>query len=137
MKASTWTKDSKGKDSQEDIIDSDDNDGPVTRTLKDYGSATTIHGIPYFLAEDRNPIERILWLLIVGIGIWIASSLSLDIYYGWKANPVATTVSTTVYDISNIEYPSITICSQGSVKELTGRDLKFNLFYRLPEGKAG
>ena len=100
---------------------SDDNDlEPVSKTLKDYGEATTIHGIPYVLEGGRNPFERLLWLVVIGIGICIALYFSLDIYDDWQANKVLTTVSTTGYDIANMEYPSITICAQGSVKEITG-----------------
>ena len=101
---------------------SDDNDlEPVSKTLKDYGEATTIHGIPYLLEGGRNSFERLLWLVVIGIGICIALYFSLDIYDDWQANKVLTTVSTTGYDIANIEYPSITICAQGSVKEITSK----------------
>ena len=103
----------------EDISKKSDN-GPVSKTLKDYGEATTIHGIPYLLEGGRNPFERLLWLVVIGIGICIALYFSLDIYDDWQANKVLTTVSTTGYDITNMEYPSITICAQGSVKEITG-----------------
>ena len=60
---------------------SDESDyGPVSKTLKDYGGATTIHGIPYLLEGGRNPFERLLWLGIIGIGIWAALYFSLEIY---------------------------------------------------------
>ena len=37
-------------------------------------------------------------------------------YVDWKSDPTITVVSTTSYPIKNIEFPAITICSQGLAK---------------------
>ena len=37
----------------------------------------------------------------------------------WKEQPVITTINTVAYPVENIEFPAITICSQGSAKDLT------------------
>ena len=39
-------------------------------------------------------------------------------YIEWQANPTITTINTTAYPIENIEFPAITICSQGSAKDV-------------------
>ena len=39
-------------------------------------------------------------------------------YIEWQANPTITTINTTAYSIKNIEFPSITICSQGAAKDV-------------------
>ena len=36
----------------------------------------------------------------------------------WQDNPIITTINTTAYPIQNIEFPAITICSQGAAKDL-------------------
>ena len=36
----------------------------------------------------------------------------------WQDNPIITTINTTAYPIQNIEFPAITICSQGTAKDL-------------------
>ena len=90
------------------------------KTLKGYGGSSTVHGVPYILDEGQHPLEKMLWIFLVGIGCWVVAYLSLKIYDDWQANPVITTVSTTGYSIKNIPYPSITICAQGSMREITG-----------------
>ena len=50
----------------ENISEKSEN-GPVSKTLKDYSGATTIHGIPYLLEKSCNPFERILWLVVIAI----------------------------------------------------------------------
>ena len=39
-------------------------------------------------------------------------------YKDWKDNPTITTVNTTAYPINSIEFPAITICSQGASKDV-------------------
>jgi hypothetical protein len=42
-------------------------------------------------------------------GYWLISA-----FYQWQNNPVATTVKTSAFPVSNIEFPAVTICGQGS-----------------------
>ena len=91
---------------------------PYFRTLKEYSSSSTTHGIAYVFEDDRLIIERILWVIVVTVAIYIAASLSIKAYVSWQENPVLTTVGTTGYPIERVEFPSITICAQGSVREI-------------------
>ena len=110
-----------------DPEDSDDSNGPVSKTLVQYGGSTTIHGIPYILEEGRRPFERLLWIGLVIGGVWVACQLSIEIYKGWMEDPVVTSLSTTGYEIQNMEFPSITICGQGRVDEVIGKKCSFVL----------
>ena len=108
------------KADQSQSTDSEDSDGPVGKTLKEYGGATTIHGIPYILEDGRKMFERLLWVSLVILGMVLTIHLSAQLYNDWQDDPVLTTVGTTGLDIEKIDYPSITICAQGSVKEMIG-----------------
>ena len=39
-------------------------------------------------------------------------------YVEWQASPTITTINTISYPIKNIEFPAITICSQGAAKDV-------------------
>ena len=39
-------------------------------------------------------------------------------YVEWQASPTITTIDTIAYPIKNIEFPAITICSQGAAKNV-------------------
>ena len=43
---------------------------------------------------------------------------TVQTYKEWKENPIMTTVNTTAYPIKNIDFPAITICSQGASKDV-------------------
>ena len=43
---------------------------------------------------------------------------TIETWNEWQDNPTITTINTTAYPIQNIEFPAITICSQGTAKDL-------------------
>ena len=95
-------------------------EGAVWKTVNQYGNATTVHGISYTLEQGRHPLERLLWVVLVLIGAGFSLYLSGSILNDRDNNPVMTTVETTGYNIENIDFPSITICAQGSIQKITG-----------------
>ena len=91
---------------------------PCFRTLKEYSSASTTHGIAYVFEDDRLILERVLWIIVIIIAIFFAASLSIRAYTNWQDDPVLTSVGTTGFPIEKVAFPSITICAQGSAKEI-------------------
>ena len=41
----------------------------------------------------------------------------------WQDEPIITTIGTTAYPIQNIDFPAITICSQGAAKDIMDKVL--------------
>ena len=99
---------------------SDDEFGAVPQTTKQYADATSIHGIFYLFEHGRFMFERILWMVLLLTGTYLSIIMAISLYTEWRAKPVLTTVSTTGLPVEKIEFPSITICSQGSVNEIIG-----------------
>ena len=95
--------------------------GVLTKTLVEYSDATSIHGISYILEDGRLIFERVLWVVLVTLCASVSLGLTKKIYNNWEQDPISTTVGTTEYNIENIEYPSITICAQGSVRNIIGK----------------
>ena len=44
--------------------------------------------------------------------------MAREVYIQWKDNPTVTTINTSSYPITNVDFPAITICSQGSAKDI-------------------
>ena len=55
---------------------------------------------------------------------------SVTAYYQWQDNPVLTTVKTSAYSVSNIEFPAITICGKGS-NDATLSGGFLNMFFKF------
>ena len=43
----------------------------------------------------------------------------MQAYDDWVANPTMVTLETTGMPISEVEFPAITVCGQGSIQEVT------------------
>ena len=62
----------------------------------------------------------------------MASYWSLGAYAEWQKFPILTSVKTTGLPVTQIEYPAITICSQGSISQVfrNVREHQFSEFVR-------
>ena len=90
--------------------------GPIGKTAKEYSQSTTIHGFAYIGEDGLFILERLLWIFIVCLGIFLSIYMSVSAYLEWKDNPVLTTVATTGFPIEKVEFPAITICAQVSIR---------------------
>ena len=91
----------------------------IKSTIQEFASTTTIHGIAYVFDNALKAFDRILWILAVCLGTGFAIILSFEAWIEWKDSPVLTSVSSTGLPIQNIDFPAITICSQGLIKVTT------------------
>ena len=105
---------------------------PYFRTLKEYSSSSTTHGIAYVFEDKTLRFERVLWIAVIFVAIYIGVSFSISAYVEWQADPVLTSVGTTGYPIEKVEFPSITICAQGSSKPIVDAALfkQFNEYLK-------
>ena len=85
-------------------------------TLHEFAESTTIHGIAYVFDRAIKCLDNILWLLVVCFGAGVAVYMSLDAWNTWKDAPVLTSVSSTGLPLRKIDFPAITICSQGLIQ---------------------
>ena len=108
---------------------------PYHTTLKQYASVSTAHGISYIFEDGRFFLERIVWAAVVVAALAFAICMSISAFHNWKDNPVLTSVKTTGLPIEKIEFPAITICSQGSANEIIDAAL-FQQFKRYESKKV-
>ena len=70
-------------------------------------SSSTIHGT-YFWSEAKTPIARLVWGVIVLMGIFSATFIINSSFKAWQDHPVVTSVMQK--SIEEIEFPAITLC---------------------------
>ena len=90
----------------------------LSNTAKEYCSESSIHGIPYLGNFEHSTFARICWLLFVSIALAATSYQVWKIWSEADANPIITTLDTISYPIENIDFPAVTLCPQGSVREI-------------------
>ena len=107
---------------------------PHTKTIYEYASVCTPHGIFYIFESDRWLLERAVWIVVVCIFTGFAIAWSVSAYDNWKKFPILTSVATTGYPIEKVEFPSITICAQGAANDIVDAAL-FKQFERYLSAK--
>ena len=103
-------------DDTEEIIKSTK---PYSKTLTEYGRASTPHGVSYIFENGRWGVERVLWGIIVIFSIILAVYWSTTAYKEWQDEPITTTLATNGMSIQDVPFPSITICAQGIVHAIS------------------
>ena len=76
-------------------------------TVKEFLESSTIHGLTY-ISSAHSRLAKAFWSLVVLTGFSCAIYLINDSYVDWQASPIATSIST--HPISELEFPTITIC---------------------------
>ena len=79
---------------------------------KDYSEASSIHGIAYIFRGASSSLEKLIWLIIVGIGLFFCIFISESALEQWKTKRIMTTLETTALPIEEVNFPAITICAQ-------------------------
>ena len=114
---------------EEEEVEKPEKRKPYTKTVYEYASVCTPHGISYIFEADRWPLERGLWIVVVCIFTGLAISWSVSAYRHWQDYPILTSVATTGYPIEKVPFPSITICAQGAANDIVDAAL-FKQFER-------
>ena len=84
----------------------------LARVLRDYAESASVHGVGYIVSA-RSPADRVLWLCLVLLGLTSASFLSYEVFVSWQETPVVTHLKTTNHQVLDLEFPSVTICTEG------------------------
>ena len=88
----------------------------IKTTTREFANCTTVHGILYVFDTALKILDRLLWFLICCFGLFLAVYWSYDAWITWKEHPVLTSVSSTGLPLQKIDFPAITICSQGLIQ---------------------
>ena len=85
----------------------------VMMTATEYAAGATVHGVAYIFNRSLPSIDRVVWTIFELIFLLLAGYFTLTMYTDWQENSVLTTLKTTAKEVTELEFPAITICSEG------------------------
>ena len=89
----------------------------LAKTAKEFADHTTVHGVSY-VADKKVPLfSNLLWAFVCLLSMGAAIHLSVESYKEWQARPVITTLKNTAKPVTEIPFPTITICGSGLYME--------------------
>ena len=90
-----------------------------TKTSKEYGAVSTAHGFSYVVDHSQPIGERIFWTIVVGLAIVFTCYQVYSLHKAWQDDPVITLLDTVAHPIDEIDFPAVTICPQGAIKNMS------------------
>ncbi|PSN50549.1 hypothetical protein C0J52_03497 [Blattella germanica] len=81
----------------------------------DYCENTTVHGMRYISERDRHWTERLLWTFLCIMAFSGTVYLSILIWDRYITSPTVSVIETTNFPISNVPFPSVTLCDYNRV----------------------
>ena len=83
-----------------------------TTLWRDFCKICSLHGISY-LDHERSLIRRVLWVAII-VGFLIYGMINLQgLFIQWEENVHITTIKEFSEDVTQIPFPTVTICPKG------------------------
>ena len=61
---------------------------PLTQTVREYASHTSIHGISYIFDRELTYFDRFLWLLVTLVFLGLSITLTWNIWTQWREEQV-------------------------------------------------
>ena len=83
------------------------------RLIAEHSEYSTIQGIHYIFLHSKGFVGKVFWSLVV-LGLFgLGSYWSIKAYNDWQENLVLTTIKSTAFPVSKIDFPAVTICGPG------------------------
>ena len=112
---------------------------PIGSTIRhaanEYANESTIHGLHYISDSNSSGPSRIFWMIVAVLAISFTVFQMSSLRSQWSKNPVVTTLDTIALPIDKIEFPAVTICPQGSIKDILDNVL-FKQFMKYISNKT-
>ena len=106
------------------------------RRLEEYANHSTVHGISYIFDKSIGIVDRVLWLIIVICSLCMVLGMINSSYNSWQENQVITTLKSTTKPVSELGFPSVTICADGMHMGLAEKVLYNNFLEWREENEA-
>nr|XP_023023900.1 pickpocket protein 28-like [Leptinotarsa decemlineata] len=89
--------------------------------LQEFTDYTGIHGFKYMGEQDRSVFERLWWIILFCISLYVCIDQIFKTWMKWDASPVLVSFARSPTPVWQIPFPAITICS-----ETKSRQRKYN-----------
>ncbi|XP_069682459.1 sodium channel protein Nach-like [Periplaneta americana] len=100
--------------------------------LRDFCISTSQHGYKYIALPGQSITERVLWGIVLLIGICAAVSMVCIEWGRNDTSPTLIALDTAHYPIWNTDFPAVTICGINRIRR--SEALKFSKEWLLPKG---
>ena len=104
----------------------------VSKTIRGYTDASTVHGISYISLTTVPLLDRLIWAVLTITNLGIACYLSVIAHKNWQDGLVVTNLKDAAKPVTSLPFPAVTICRDGLDMEAVQDQLykDFNMWKR-------
>ena len=95
----------------------------VSKTLREYSEASSVHGVSYVFSKSLPLLDRLLWALLTLAALALAAYWSMTAYNNWQENLVTTSLRDAAKPVTSLPFPGVTICTSGLNMEAVAEEL--------------
>ncbi|XP_037296673.1 pickpocket protein 28 [Manduca sexta] len=85
--------------------------------LQDFARNTTLHGLRYITEKGVSVVEKIFWLILFLLSVSICSYQIRNVWIKWGNTPVIVSINERLVPVSEVPFPSVTICPQSKISK--------------------
>ncbi|KAL1488811.1 hypothetical protein ABEB36_014607 [Hypothenemus hampei] len=78
----------------------------------EYSNNTGIHGFKYMGDQEMTIFERLWWLILFCISLYICINLIIQTYIKWDTSPVLVSFARSPTPVWQVPFPAVTVCSE-------------------------
>ncbi|CAG9767257.1 unnamed protein product [Ceutorhynchus assimilis] len=78
----------------------------------EYSNNTGIHGFKYMGDQEMTIIERLWWLILFCISLYICINLIIQTWIKWDTSPVLVSFARSPTPVWQVPFPAVTVCSE-------------------------
>ena len=108
----------------------------IRESVEEYGSNSTIHGLRYITDPKKHSAGKFFWFVVGILSLSLTGYQIFCLHIQWRTqDSTITTLATINLPIDQIEFPSVTICPQGSIRSIS-KGIAFREFVQWVQTKS-
>lgn len=85
--------------------------------ITEYTENSSLHGVRYLGETKRNIFERLWWLIVFVVSLYVCVDLILKTYHKWDSSPVIVSFAQSPTPVWQIPFPAVTICPETKARQ--------------------
>nr|XP_029712125.1 sodium channel protein Nach-like [Aedes albopictus] len=90
---------------------------PSKTIFNEYCATSSVHGVRYFSDPERTMCEKFWWIVMFLVSVGGCVKLIGSTWQKWNLTPIVVNYENQPISITEIPFPSITICPPGRISK--------------------
>ncbi|XP_037296672.1 pickpocket protein 28-like [Manduca sexta] len=85
--------------------------------FEDFTKNTSLHGLRFITEREATIVEKMFWLILFLVSMGVCLYQIRNVWIKWDSSPVIVSINERLVPVSEVPFPSITICPQRKISK--------------------